>query len=210
MLDARLHLIDTAASPAADDARPSRQEAEAAIRTLIRYTGDSPAREGLLDTPARVVRAYDEWFGGYAIDPDQLLARDFETAGYDDIILLRDIPVRSTCEHHMAPIRGVAHVAYLPGERVVGISKLSRLVDAYARRLQLQERLTSQIAQALDEALAPKGVGVIIEATHGCMTTRGVNQHGVSMVTKCWLGEFKSDPDLRREMLESIRGCAGH
>jgi GTP cyclohydrolase I len=199
MLDARLHLIDTAASPAADDARPSRQEAEAAIRTLIRYTGDSPAREGLLDTPARVVRAYDEWFGGYAIDPDQLLARDFETAGYDDIILLRDIPVRSTCEHHMAPIRGVAHVAYLPGERVVGISKLGRLVDAYARRLQIQERLTCEIAETLDRVLKPRGVAVVIRATHECIGSRGIALQGVGMVTRRVLGEFEREP-FRQEL----------
>ena len=179
-----------------------------AVRTLIAAAGDDPDREGLRDTPGRVARAYGEWFSGYRTDPKTLLRRVFsEAEGYDETVLLRDIPLVSTCEHHLAPIIGKAHVAYRPHGRVVGISKLSRLVDAYARRLQLQERLTSQIAQALDEALAPRGVGVIIEATHGCMTTRGVNQHGVSMVTKCWLGEFKSDPDLRREMLESIHGC---
>ena len=187
-------------------ALPSREDVEQAVRTLILAAGDDPEREGLRETPARVARAQAEWFAGYQVDPKVLLERMFsEAEGYDETVLLRDIPLVSTCEHHLAPITGVAHVAYRPGARVVGISKLSRLVDAYARRLQLQERLTNQIASALDNALQPKGVAVIIEASHGCMTTRGVNQHGVSMVTKCWLGEFKSDPLLRRELMESIR-----
>jgi len=203
MLDARLQLVDAATAPAADDARPSRQDAEAAIRTVIRFAGDAPSREGLLDTPARVVRAYEEWFGGYAIDPDRLLARDFETAGYDDVVLLRDIPVRSTCEHHMAPIRGVAHVAYLPGERVVGISKLARLVDAYARRLQIQERLTCEIADTLDRVLQPRGVAVVIKASHECIGTRGIAMHGVGMVTRRLLGEFEREP-WRSELLEML------
>ena len=203
MLDARLQLVDAATAPAADDARPSRQDAEAAIRTLIRFAGDAPSREGLLDTPARVVRAYEEWFGGYAIDPDRLLARDFETAGYDDVVLLRDIPVRSTCEHHMAPIRGVAHVAYLPGKRVVGISKLARLVDAYARRLQIQERLTCEIADTLDRVLQPRGVAVVIKASHECIGTRGIAMHGVGMVTRRLLGEFELEP-WRSELLEML------
>jgi GTP cyclohydrolase I len=203
LLDARLHLIDAAAAPATDDARPSRLEAEAAIRTLIRFAGDSPAREGLLDTPARVVRAYEEWFGGYAIDPEQLLARDFETAGYDDIVLLRDIPLRSTCEHHMAPIRGVAHVAYLPGKRVVGISKLARLVDAYGRRLQIQERLTCEIADTLDRVLQPRGVAVVVKAAHECISSRGIAMHGVAMVTRRLLGEFEREP-WRSELLAAL------
>lgn len=185
--------------------RPSRSEIEDAVRTLIAATGDDPRREGLADTPARVAKAYGEWFAGYAVDPARLLDTVFtEADGYDEAVLLRSIPVVSTCEHHLAPILGVAHVAYLPEGRVVGISKLSRLVDAYARRLQLQERLTSQIAGALDEALKPRGVGVVIEASHGCMSTRGVNQHGISMVTKCWRGAFKTDPQLRQELLAAL------
>lgn len=190
--------------------RPSRAEVEAAIRTLIAATGDDPMREGLVDTPARVARAYREWFEGYGMDPARLLERVFsEAEDYRETVLLRSIPLISTCEHHLAPISGSAHVAYRPDRRVVGISKLSRLVDAFARRLQLQERLTNQIALALDRSLRPRGVAVIIEASHACMSTRGVRQHGVSMVTKCWLGEFRDDPELRREMMESIRsgGC---
>ncbi len=188
--------------------RPSRREIESAVRTLIAAAGDDPAREGLADTPGRVARAYGEWFAGYGMDPAALLERTFgEAQGYDETILLRDIPLVSTCEHHLAPITGKAHIAYRPAGRVVGISKLSRLVDAYARRLQLQERLTVQIAGALEAALKPKGVAVVIEASHGCMSTRGVNQHGVSMVTKCWLGEFREDAELRRELMASIGGC---
>jgi GTP cyclohydrolase I len=189
---------------------PSRTEIERAVRTLIAATGDDPDREGLRETPARVARAHAEWFAGYRTDPKSVLSRVFdETEGYDETVLLRDIPLVSTCEHHMAPIVGKAHIAYRPAGRVVGISKLSRLVDGYARRLQLQERLTNQIAQALDDALRPRGVAVIVEATHGCMATRGVNQQGVSMMTKCWLGEFRTDPELRRELMDSIpRRCA--
>ena len=187
--------------------RPGRVEIEQAVRTLIAAAGDDPGREGLAETPARVARAYGEWFAGYAVDPASILERTFGEAGeYEETILLRDIPLVSTCEHHLAPIAGKAHVAYRPAGRVVGISKLSRLVDAFARRLQLQERLTMQIARTIDEALEPRGVAVVIEAAHGCMSTRGVNQHGVTMVTKCWLGDFKSDPDLRRELLGSIGG----
>ncbi len=186
--------------------RPGAREIEQAVRTLIAAAGDDPGREGLVDTPARVARAYREWFAGYSVDPAQLLALTFSEAdGYDETILLRGIPLVSTCEHHLAPITGHAHVAYRPAGKVVGISKLSRPVDAYGRRLQLQERLTRQIARTIEEALEPKGVAVVIEASHGCMSTRGVNQHGVSMVTKCWLGDFKSDPDLRRELMESLR-----
>jgi GTP cyclohydrolase IA len=193
--------------PSAPPGRPGAFEVERAVRTLIAAAGDDPDREGLRDTPARVARAYREWFSGYGVDPAALLQRTFgEADGYEDTVLLRGIPLASTCEHHLAPIAGHAHVAYRPDGRVVGISKLSRLVDAYARRLQLQERLTSQIAHTLDEVLKPKGVAVIIEASHGCMSTRGVNQHGVSMVTKCWLGDFGRDADLRREVMASI-GC---
>jgi len=188
--------------------RPGRFEVERAVRTLIAAAGDDPAREGLRETPGRVARAYAEWFSGYDVDPRALLQRVFgESEDYEEIVLLRAIPLVSTCEHHLAPITGHAHLAYRPNGRVVGISKLSRLVDAYARRLQLQERLTNQIARAIDEVLKPKGVAVIIEASHGCMSTRGVNQHGVSLVTKCWLGDFKTDPALRRELMDSIGQC---
>ena len=190
--------------PRPAEARPSTAEVEAAVRTLIAATGDDPAREGLRDTPARVARAYREWFAGYPIDPARLLDRVFDADGYDEIVLLRAIPMVSTCEHHLAPIVGQAHIAYRPDGRVVGISKLSRLVDAFARRLQLQERLTSQIAAALEAALRPRGVAVVIEASHGCMATRGVRQHGLSMVTKCWLGDFRDDPGLRSELLASL------
>ena len=204
-------VVDTAEPPAAPGAstpRPGRFEIEQAVRTLIAAAGDDPERQGLADTPARVARAYREWFAGYATDPKALLERTFDEAeGYDETVLLRDIPLVSTCEHHLAPIVGKAHVAYRPAGRVVGISKLSRLVDAYARRLQLQERLTRQVAAAIDEVLAPRGVAVVVEASHGCMSTRGVNQHGVSMVTKCWLGDFRDDPDLRRELLGSLSAC---
>ena len=189
--------------PVYDDPRPSREQAEAAVRTLIRWAGDSPTREGLRDTPARVVRAYEEWFGGYAKDPARILGRRFERAGYDDIVLLRDIPVRSVCEHHMAAIEGVAHVAYLPGERVVGISKLARLVDAYARRLQIQERLTAEIATTLQRELQPRGVAVVIRASHGCMTTRGVSIHGTTMMTRSLLGQCAVEP-YRQEILAAL------
>lgn len=202
--ESSIDLID-AAGPSSPPARPGRAQIEEAVRTLIAATGDDPRRAGLTDTPGRVARAYREWFAGYDADPAHLLATTFdESAGYDETVLLRSIPVVSTCEHHLAPILGHAHVAYRPTGRVVGISKLSRLVDAFSRRLQLQERLTRQIATALDEALKPAGVAVIIEASHGCMTTRGVNQHNVSMVTQCWLGDFKADPALRREFMASL------
>lgn len=195
------------AAPAA--AWPNKSEIEEAIRTLIAAAGDDPDREGLRETPRRVLRAYEEWFAGYRIDPKAFLRRTFsEAADYDATVLLRDIPLVSTCEHHLAPITGKAHVAYRPNGRVVGISKLSRLVDAYARRLQLQERLTTQIATTLKDVLEPKGVAVVIEASHGCMSTRGVKQHGLTMVTECWLGEFKSDPQLRRDLMVSLRQCS--
>ena len=191
------------AEDAFDVPRPSRAEAEAAVRTLIRWAGDDPLRAGLHDTPARVARAYEEWFGGYARDPAQILGRRFERSGYDDIVLLRDIPLHSTCEHHMAPITGVAHLAYLPGENVVGLSKLARLVDAYARRLQIQERLTVDIADALQRELQPRGVAVVIRASHGCMTSRGVHVHRSAMLTRRLLGAFEREP-WRNDILAAL------
>jgi GTP cyclohydrolase I len=186
--------------------RPTREEAEEAVRILLRWAGEDPTREGLLDTPARVTRAYEEYFGGYDVDPVALLARTFaETDGYDEIVLLRDIRFESFCEHHMAPIIGRAHVAYLPRTRVVGISKLARVVDAYARRLQIQEKMTAQIANTLDEVLQPLGVAVVIEATHQCMTCRGVHRPGTSLVTSRMLGAFRTDPTTRREFLAIIQ-----
>lgn len=193
-LDTAHARTEDASALALAEGRPSRSEAEAAVRTLIRWAGDNPARAGLHDTPARVVRAYEEWFGGYQQDPVKLLGRRFERAGYDDVVLLRDIPVQSVCEHHMAAIQGVAHVAYLPGDKVVGISKLARLVDAYARRLQIQERLTAEIADTLQQALQARGVAVVIRASHGCMSTRGVQVHGSSLVTRRLLGECLNEP----------------
>ncbi|MDA0786634.1 MAG: GTP cyclohydrolase I FolE [Proteobacteria bacterium] len=187
------------------DGRPSRDAALDAVRTLLAYAGDDPDREGLLDTPDRVVRSYDEFFGGYAEDPESLLARTFsETDGYDEIVLLRNIGFVSHCEHHMAPIIGHAHVAYLPNSRVVGISKLARIVEAYARRLQIQEKMTAQIANIIDEILQPRGVAVVIEAAHQCMSTRGVNKTGVDMVTSRMLGAFRDNPATRQEFLSMI------
>ena len=181
--------------PAREVRSPSRAEAEAAVRTLLRWAGDDPDREGLQGTPGRVVRAFEEFFAGYATDPVALLERTFEeVAGYDEMVVLRDIRFESHCEHHLAPIIGKAHVAYLPSGRVVGISKLARLVDAYAKRLQIQEKMTAQIAAAIDAVLRPKGVGVVIEAAHQCMTTRGVHRPGVTMVTSRLLGAFRTDP----------------
>ena len=185
--------------------RPTRQEAEEAVRTLIRWAGDDPQREGLLGTPDRIVRSYQEFFSGYDDDPVALLQRTFEeTNGYDEIVVLKDIRFESHCEHHIAPIIGKVHVAYLPDKRVVGISKLARLVDVYAKRLQIQEKMTAQIANTLDEVLQPKGVAVVIEAAHQCMTTRGVHKTGVSMVTSRMLGAFRNDPSTRREFLAMI------
>jgi GTP cyclohydrolase I len=198
------------ASDAASTDRPTREEAEAAVRTLLRWAGDDPNREGLLDTPARVARAYEEFFSGYEIDPVALLERTFEeTDGYDEIVLLRDIRLESHCEHHMVPIIGRAHVAYLPHHRVVGISKLARVVDAYARRLQIQEKLTAQIANTIQQVLEPRGVAVVIEAAHQCMTTRGIHKPGVTMVTSRMLGAFRDDPTTRREVLAMIGNGKG-
>ena len=197
---------------AVPDARqaPSREEAEAAIRTLLRWAGDDPEREGLRDTPARVARAYEDWFSGYRVDPEEFLSRTFEEVeGYDDMIVLRDIRFESHCEHHLAPIIGRAHVGYLPARKVVGISKLARVVDAYARRLQVQEKLSAQIAHCIQEVLEPKGVAVVIEATHQCMTTRGVHKTGVTMVTSMMLGAFREDSRTRREFLAMIRNPDG-
>jgi GTP cyclohydrolase I len=192
------------------EGRPTREEAEAAVRTLLRWTGDDPDREGLVDTPARVVRAYEEFFAGYETDPVQLLARSFEeTDGYDEMVVLRDIRLESHCEHHMVPIIGRAHIAYLPAGRVVGISKLARVLEVYAKRLQIQEKLTAQVANCIDDVLKPKGVAVVIEAAHQCMTTRGIHKPGVSMVTSRMLGAFRDDPATRREFLAMIGGGRG-
>jgi len=185
--------------------RPSRAEAEAAVRTLLRWTGDDPDREGLLDTPERVVRAYEEWFAGYNEDPVSILERTFEeTEGYDEMVVLRDIRFESFCEHHVAPIIGVAHCAYLPNKRVVGISKIARVIELYAKRLQIQEKLTSQIANAIQDVLRPRGVAVVVRATHQCMTTRGIRKSGVSMVTSRMLGAFRNNESTRREFLSMI------
>jgi GTP cyclohydrolase I len=185
--------------------RPSRAEAEEAVRTLIRWAGDNPGREGLLNTPARVVRAYEEWFAGYAQDPGDHLTRTFEeVAGYDEMVVLRDVRFVSHCEHHMAPIAGRAHIGYLPRSKVVGISKLARLVQVYARRLQIQEKMTAEIANTLDRVLAPQGVAVIIEGTHGCMTSRGVGQPSATLVTSRMLGAFRDRPETRQEFLAAI------
>ncbi len=188
-----------------ETAKPSRSDAEAAVRTLIRWAGDDPDREGLVDTPDRVVRSYEEFFSGYAADPKAILERTFEEVeGYDEIVLLRDIRLESHCEHHMVPIIGKAHVAYMPHRRVVGISKLARLVEAYAKRLQIQEKLTSQVANAIDEILQPLGTAVVVEAAHQCMTTRGVQKAGVTMVTSRMLGTFRENGETRRELLAMI------
>jgi GTP cyclohydrolase I len=185
--------------------RPTRAEAEEAVRTLIRWSGDDPAREGLVSTPERVVRAYEEWFAGYGEDPEELLQRTFEeSGGYDEIVLLRDIRFESHCEHHMAPIIGKVHIGYLPRTRVLGISKLARLVEVYAKRLQIQERMTAEIANALERVLNPKGVAVVVEAMHTCMTTRGVRKAAATMVTSRMLGIFRDRPATRQEFLAAV------
>ena len=190
--------------------RPTRAEAEAAVRTLLRWACDDPEREGLRDTPKRVAEAYEEFFAGYAVDPVELLARSFEeTDGYDEMVVLRDIRFESHCEHHIAPIIGRAHIAYLPDKRVVGISKLARVLEAFSKRLQIQERLTAQVANSIQDVLKPKGVAVVIDATHQCMTTRGVHRPGVTMVTSHMLGAFRTDPSTRREFLAIIAAPRG-
>ncbi len=204
-----MNIHDPAIETEIDDAkaliRPSRHEAEEAVRTLLRWAGDDPSREGLLDTPGRVTRAYGDWFRGYDEDPAAMLQRTFEEVdGYDEMVVLRDIRWESYCEHHMAPIIGKAHVGYIPTERVVGISKLARVVDAFAKRLQVQEKMNAQIANTLFDVLKPHGVAVVLEGEHHCMSTRGVHKPGVSMVTTMMLGEFKSDRALRREFMDII------
>ena len=208
-LDSELKLAETLAAErrAAQERRPSRAEAEAAVRTLIRWTGDDPDREGLAGTPERVARAYEEYFTGYQDDPVEILQRTFEEVdGYDEMVLLRDIRFESHCEHHMAPILGRAHIAYLPDHRVVGISKLARLVQTYAKRLQIQEKMTAQIANTIQQVLQPLGVAVVIEASHQCMTTRGVHKPGAALATSRMLGAFRDNPATRREFLTMIRG----
>ena len=183
----------------------SQAQAEDAVRTLLRWAGEDPQREGLLETPKRVVEAYRDWFSGYAIDPREYLSRTFEEmAGYDEMVVLRDIEFESHCEHHMAPIIGKAHVGYLPTSKVVGISKLARVVDVFARRFQVQEKMTAEIARCINEVLQPRGVGVVIEAAHECMTTRGVHKRGVSMITSKMLGTFRTDARTRSEFLTFI------
>lgn len=185
--------------------RPSREEAKAAVRTLIAWAGDTPEREGLLDTPERVVSAYEEFFEGYTIDPRDILSRTFEEVeGYDEMVVLKNMRLESHCEHHMVPIIGKAHVAYIPDRRVVGISKIARLVDVFAKRLQTQETMTAQIADTIDEVLSPKGVAVIIDAKHQCMTTRGVHKTETTTVTSRMLGLFRSDPRTRSEFMAMI------
>ena len=183
----------------------TREEAEAAVRVILRYSGEDPDREGLLETPARVVKAYDEYFSGYTQDPYQILKKTFEeTDGYDEMVVLKGVQFSSHCEHHMAPIIGRVHIGYLPDRRVVGISKLARIVEVYARRLQIQEKMTAQIADTLNSVIQPRGVGVVVEAVHHCMTTRGIHKSGVLMVTSRMLGSFRADPKTRREFLNMI------
>ncbi len=201
------NLIDRGVAPVTSTLRQqvSREDAEDAVRTLLIWAGDDPEREGLRDTPSRVAKAYAEFFSGYGIDPAEHLTRTFEEVqGYNDIVLLRDITFQSHCEHHVVPISGTAHVAYLPSDRVVGISKLARVVDAYARRLQTQETMTAQIARCIEQALVPRGVAVIVKAQHQCMTTRGVNKPAVAMVTRTMTGVFDSDPVMERRLMDLI------
>jgi len=186
--------------------RPSKADAEEAVKTLIRWAGDDPDREGLRETPSRVVRSFAEFYSGYHLDPDEVLMKTFaETGGYDEMVLIRDIDVESHCEHHMVPITGKAHVAYIPNRRVVGISKLARVVEIFSKRLQIQEKMTVDIAETIDRVLKPQGVAVVIEASHQCMTTRGVHKPGADTVTSHMLGAFRNDPSTRREFLAMIR-----
>lgn len=199
-----MNIQTPAAEKSADSTRtkPTREEAEAAVRTLLMWAGDNPDREGLIDTPSRVVRSYSEFFCGYDEDPAEMLARSFEeTDGYDEMVVLRDIRLESHCEHHMVPIIGRAHIAYLPEGRVVGISKLARVMELFSKRLQIQEKLTAQIANTIQDVLKPKGVAVVIEAAHQCMTTRGVHKPGVGMITSRMLGAFRDNSDTRREFM---------
>ena len=192
-------------SKPADAPRPTRAEAEAAVETLLRWEGDDPSREGLVDTPARVARAYEEFFSGYQDDPEEMLARTFEEVeGYDDMVMLRDISLQSHCEHHMVPILGKAHIAYLPNKRVVGISKLARVLDSFGRRLQTQETMTAQVTSAIQTALKPLGVAILVDAKHQCMTTRGVKKPDVSMVTTRFTGVFNDQADLRERFYQQI------
>jgi GTP cyclohydrolase I len=209
-VDPRIASQAWTSKPLPELGRPSRAEAEQAVKTLIRWAGDDPIRAGLLDTPARVVRAYEEWFTGYNQQPEELLQRTFEEiSGYDEMVLLRDIRFISHCEHHMAPVMGRAHIAYLPRSRVVGISKLARLVEVYAKRLQIQERMTAEIANTLDRVLAPNGVAVVIEGAHGCMRGRGVRQTAATLVTSRMLGAFRDQPGTRQEFLSALNLQAG-
>jgi GTP cyclohydrolase I len=204
-----IHEIEKKAQAAAERARPTKDEAMDAVKVLLRWAGEDPTREGLLGTPDRVVRAYEEFFRGYRMDPVELLQRTFEEVeNYDEMVLLRDIRFESHCEHHMAPIIGQAHIGYLPNKRVIGISKLARVVEAYARRFQIQEKMTVQIANSINDVLEPKGVAVVVEGSHQCMTTRGVHKHGTSMVTSHMLGRFRSDSSTRREFLALIGSSA--
>ena len=199
--------IKTVHSANGDRPRPSRDAAEEAIRTVLAYIGEDPEREGLVDTPRRVIDAYGDWFRGYDEDPIALLSRTFEEVeGYEDIVLMKDIRLESHCEHHIAPMLGTAHVAYLPKDRVVGISKLARVVDAYGKRLQSQETLTEQIAQAIETALQPRGVAVLIESEHLCVSTRGIGKQGVNCVTRTFTGAFKEDPRLADDFFRLVRG----
>lgn len=202
-LSPKLKAVPAAEAPP----RPSREEAEAAVRTLLRWAGENPEREGLLETPKRVVKAYEELFSGYAKDPADILAKTFqEVAGYDDMVLVKDIPFHTHCEHHMVPFFGVAHIAYYPAEGVVGLSKLARVVDAFARRLQTQETMTAQIVGAIDDALKPRGIAVLIEAEHMCMSMRGIQKQGASTVTTQFTGVFRDDPAEQTRFLSMLRG----
>ena len=204
-MSSNVHALEKLEIVPTDNQRPSRAEVEAAVRTMIRWTGDDPDREGLQETPSRVTRAFEEFFGGYSQDPADFLAKTFEeVGGYDEMILLRGIRFESHCEHHMAPVIGQAWVGYVPNGRVVGISKLARVVDVFARRLQVQEKMTAQIADTIDRILKPKGVAVVIKASHHCMTTRGVHKPGVTMVTSRMLGAFRDNGETRREFLTMI------
>jgi GTP cyclohydrolase I len=205
MSDVKTKVVSVPCAAKLDVTRPSRDEAEAAIRTLLKWAGDDPTREGLRDTPERVARAFEDWFSGYNEDPEEFLARTFEEVqGYDDMVVLKDIRFESHCEHHLAPIIGRVHIGYLPNNKVVGISKLARVVDTFARRLQVQETMNAQIANCIQHVLEPKGVAVVIEATHQCMTTRGVHKPGVTMVTSTMSGDFRTNATTRREFLAVI------